>query len=523
MGFYMLLRCTVQSLFERVENLFDIPFGAASNPLRHLGALCLFFLWLLVGTGLYLYIVLDTSIEGVYHSISALSTQPWHVGGVVRTLHRYVSDGFVLVMVLHLVREWAYGRYHGFRFYSWITGVPLIWFSYISGIGGYWIVWDEVAQFSATASAELLDWLPFFNEPVARNFLAPYSVSDRLFTVLVFIHIGVPLMMILGVWVHLNRISRVDYLPSRNLMVGTTITLVVMALMQPAMSGAPANMLVVTPALSLDWFFLFIHPLTEWTSPAFVWTLIFGLTLLLFALPLLPHPRAQPVAVVDAPNCNGCRRCYFDCPYAAVDMVLHPVKRGHQIAVVDADLCASCGICAGSCPSSTPFRSQEKLVTGIDMPHQPVDVMRKELEAQLDALSGAVKLVVFGCASAVDVLTLRRPDTAVMRLQCTGMLPPSFVEYALRSGADGVVVTGCRDGGCDFRLGMEWTRDRLGRRREPHLREMVPLERLRIIPSSRSEHALLAAALVSFRAELESTLTLIDRPHAYTRRTRPHA
>jgi hypothetical protein len=58
------------------------------------------------------------------------------------------------------------------------------------------------------------------------------------------------------------------------------------------------------------------------------------------------------------------------------------------------------------------------------------------------------------------------------------MLPPSFIEYALRSGADGVVVTGCRDGGCEFRLGMEWTRERLTRNREPELRALVPLERI---------------------------------------------
>ena len=208
------MRGNAQSLFEHAENRLDGFFGGADNPLRHLGALGLYFLWILVATGLYLYTVLDTSIEGVYNSIGWLSQEQWYLGGILRSLHRYASDAFVLVMMLHLLREWAYGRYHGFRLYSWVTGVPLIWFAYVSGIGGYWIVWDQMAQFSATATTELLDWLPIFNEPTARNFLAPGSVNDRLFTVLVFIHIGVPLMMILGLWAHVNRISHVDYLPS---------------------------------------------------------------------------------------------------------------------------------------------------------------------------------------------------------------------------------------------------------------------------------------------------------------------
>jgi len=192
------LRGNAQTAFQHIENLFDAPFGGTDNPLRHLGALGLYFLWILIASGLYMYVVLDTSIDGVYNSIGWLSREQWYLGGILRSLHRYASDAFVVVMMLHLVREWAYGRYHGFRLYSWITGVPLIWFAYISAIGGYWIVWDRLAQFSAVATTELLDWLPIFSEPTARNFLAPDSINDRFFTMLIFIHIGVPLMLVLG-------------------------------------------------------------------------------------------------------------------------------------------------------------------------------------------------------------------------------------------------------------------------------------------------------------------------------------
>ncbi|MDP2824162.1 MAG: hydrogenase iron-sulfur subunit [Sulfuritalea sp.] len=512
------LRGNAQTLFERIENFFDAFFGGADNPLRHLGALGLYFLWILVATGLYLYTVLDTSIEGVYTSIGWLSREQWYLGGILRSLHRYASDAFVLVMMLHLLREWAYGRYHGFRLYSWVTGVPLIWLAYISGIGGYWIVWDRLAQFSAIATTELLDWLPFFNEPTARNFLAPDSISDRFFTVLVFIHIGIPLMLILGLWVHVNRISRVDYLPSRRLMLGSLASFLALALIKPALSDAPANLALAPVDSRLDWFILFIHPLTDITSPAAVWTLIFGATILLFALPFLPHPKAQPIAVVDAANCNGCSRCHADCPYEAVTMALHPDKPGHKIAIVDPDLCAGCGICAGSCPSSTPFRSQERLVTGIDMPQQPVDVMRQQLEAQLSRLGGTTRLVVFGCDKGVDVRGLATADTAAISLICTGMLPPSFIEYALRSGVDGIVVTGCREGGCDFRLGMQWTQERLAHQREPHLRSLVPQDRLRLVFASRGESRQLVAAVNEFRTRLATQTVASTRPPAYSRR-----
>jgi coenzyme F420-reducing hydrogenase delta subunit/ferredoxin len=521
-SFHAALRGAAHSVFERAEIAFDGAFGGADNPLRHLGALGLYFLWLLVATGLYLYIVLDTSVEGVYSSIGWLSREQWYLGGVLRSLHRYASDAFVVVMFLHMLREWACGRYHGFRFYSWITGVPLIWLVYMSGIGGYWIVWDQTAQFSAIATTELLDWLPIFSEPSARNFLAPDSINDRFFTILVFIHIGVPLMLILGLWAHVNRISRVDYLPTRRVMLATLGSLLALAVLKPALSAAPANLALVPTAVPLDWFILFLHPLTDITSPAATWTLIFGATLLLFALPFLPHPLAQPIAVVDAPNCNGCSRCHVDCPYEAITMAPHPHKPNHRIAIVDADHCAGCGICAGSCPSSTPFRSQQRLVTGIDMPQQPVDVMRQQLETQLAGLRGSTRLVVFGCDQGADVRALAGGDTAALSLICAGMLPPSFIEYALRSGADGVVVAGCRDGGCEFRLGMEWTRERLARHREPHLRASVPLERIEVVPVARGESAKLAVAVEAFRARVESEPAAFNRPPAYSRKPQHH-
>ncbi len=195
-----------------------------------------------------------------------------------------------------------------------------------------------------------------------------------------------------------------------------------------------------------------------------------------------------------------------------------PTKPGHKIAIVDPDLCASCGICAGSCPSSTPFRSQEKLVTGIDMPQQPVDVIRQDLETQLAQLGGSTRLVVFGCDKGADVRGLAGTDTAAISLLCTGMLPPSFIEYALRSGADGIVITGCHDNGCDFRLGMQWMRERLAHQREPHLRPSVPQDRLQVIHASRGESRQLATAIEEFRKRLASQMVTSTKPPAFSRR-----
>ncbi|HWC45120.1 MAG TPA: hydrogenase iron-sulfur subunit, partial [Casimicrobiaceae bacterium] len=170
----------------------------------------------------------------------------------------------------------------------------------------------------------------------------------------------------------------------------------------------------------------------------------------------------------------------------------------------DPQLCAACGICAGACPSSTPFRSTQILRSGIDLPQHSIGAVRDELDVALASLRGTPALVVFGCDCSSSVGAVQGADTATMSLPCTGMLPPSFVEYALRAGADGVLVTGCREGDCAYRLGDRWTVERFAGRRAPHLRENVARERVRIAWSGRFDAPALRASIGRFREDLRT-------------------
>ena len=518
-----------------LERAFDAAFGSHLNPLRHLGALGFLLLWLLVASGIYLYVMLDTSAAGAYRSIDQLSRAPWYFGGVLRSVHRYATDAFIVVMLVHLLREALLGRYSGFRRFSWLTGVPLLLLAFTSAIGGFWLNWDQLGQFSATATAELLDRLPLFAAPLTRNFLSTAAVSDRLFSLFVFVHLGVPLLLVFGLWFHIQRIARAAVFPPRPLAIGTALTLLALALAAPVTSQAPADLAVVPALLRYDWLLLFVHPLAYATSPAFVWALLAAALFVLFALPFLPQPAAAPIAVVDAANCNGCRRCFDDCPYEAVTMVPHPRSRKRraapsflapprgdgrreaaaleaplsvrQMAQVNADLCASCGICVGACPSSTPFRSVAKLVTGIDMPSAPIGTLRRQLTQGLAAMGDAPhKIVVFGCDHGADVTQLADRDVAAFSLMCTGQLPPSFVEYALRDGAAGALVSTCREGGCAFRLGERWTAERLQGTREPHLRAAVPRDRFALVRAGAGDEGAVRAALQGLRERLATSV-----------------
>jgi coenzyme F420-reducing hydrogenase delta subunit len=83
------------------------------------------------------------------------------------------------------------------------------------------------------------------------------------------------------------------------------------------------------------------------------------------------------------------------------------------------------------------------------------------------------------------------------------MAPPSLFDYIISRGlADGICIAGCAERECHFRLGKEWTRQRIARNRDPMLRERVPRERLKVVWVGPSEALRLDRGLAAFVAEL---------------------
>jgi quinol-cytochrome oxidoreductase complex cytochrome b subunit len=138
----------------------------------------------------YVYVFFDTGVTQAFASIEYMTNEQWYAAGLMRSLHRYGSDALVAVMLLHILREFSRDRYRGVRWFSWVTGIPVLLFIYIAGISGYWLVWDTLAQYVAIVSTEWLDHLPFFGQPVARNFLSPETLENRFFTLMIFMHIA---------------------------------------------------------------------------------------------------------------------------------------------------------------------------------------------------------------------------------------------------------------------------------------------------------------------------------------------
>jgi quinol-cytochrome oxidoreductase complex cytochrome b subunit/coenzyme F420-reducing hydrogenase delta subunit len=500
-----LLKSILRFAFMKVEWLFDRIFTKAWNPFYYLGALGYFYFWVVSGSGLYLYIFFDTGLTEAYDSIEYMTHEQWYLAGVMRSLHRYASDALVVMAMLHLLREFAFDRYRGGRWFSWMTGVPMIWMIFAAGVTGYWLVWDELAQYVAISSTEWLDWLPIFGEPVARNFMSASHLDDRFFTLMIFIHIAVPLILLFIMWFHLQRINYAKVNPERGLAIGTMLMLLVLSFIKPAISHGPADLATVPGSLNIDWFYLWAYPMIEATSQGTVWGFAFFGTILLFAIPWLPPRRKRAVAEVHLENCNGCTRCVVDCPFNAVSMK----KRSdgspfNQEAVVDPDMCVSCGICVGSCPTATPFRRRGELIPGIEMPELTVADMRKRTEQAAAGLKGNNRILAYGCEHAIDPKTLGQDNLASVIMPCVAMLPPSFIDFVLsRDLADGVLITGCRDGECHYRLGARWMEERIAGDRDPRLRKRVDRSRVRKVWAAPTDRKFLSGKITDFASELE--------------------
>jgi coenzyme F420-reducing hydrogenase delta subunit len=137
------------------------------------------------------------------------------------------------------------------------------------------------------------------------------------------------------------------------------------------------------------------------------------------------------------------------------------------------------------------------------MPHFGIQKIRNDVvEAMRQA--GGQKIFVFGCSHGVGkpVTQLDKPGVVGINVECSGMLPPTFIDYALRQGAAGVLVTGCRCGDCYHRLGNEFTRQRLNRERKPELHRKVPSERIRFFMGAEADKAKLHEEIETFHGLL---------------------
>lgn len=487
-----------------IEGFFNRIFSPRFNPLYYLGAIAFFFLWFDFLSGIYLLFYYRISVDDAYKSVEYITKNQWYLGGIMRSIHRYSSDGLMFAMLLHIVREFLNDRFRNWRWVAWVTGVVLMVTFWVEGVTGYWMVWDQRSQVVASISVKFLDFLPIFGEPLSRAFLSNTTVSNLLFIGVIFLHLSLPTLILIAGWMHLVRISRpVVHSPAAlNKAIG--IILIAACIIIPATSQLPADLGIAAARFGIDWFYLPLYPMIASLQARYAWLFTGAGIIVLTFLPWFVKAKRLQKAVVHLETCNGCELCFKDCPYEAIYMRKRTDGRPYEFeAVVAEKKCASCGFCVGACD----FHA-------IDLPDRTEKDINREIENLLRFHSTAPKILVVVCGYGVqmkgfiepEIRALKgMPDTRVMPLPCVAMLQPSMMEHAFKAGADGIFIAGCEVNDCHYREGNKWLEQRILNVRPPVVKKKnISFNKVKVVWLSEIHTKEFFAEIEEFADELKA-------------------
>lgn len=475
-----------------LDYLANKVFTSRWSPLYQSGALALFFLLVVVITGVYLLLFYD--VGSPHESVQAIHDQAW-IGRWIRSLHRYASDAAVVAIAFHILKMVTTGRTWGKRVRAWVSGWILFFGITACGWTGFLLVWDVQAQWLALEASRIIDIIPLFSAPLQRIFTTGELPSSFFFSIL-FLHVAVPLGLLALYLVHVSRVARPTHQPPRPMRLLALCGLVTISLLWPFGVEASADPTRLLGTVQIDLFFTALLPVFSRLPAWGVWLLTIVASLsLLVGVPLATRPKRKPEpSWVDWDLCTGCTTCYLDCPYEAISMVkrtgetVADSRRSELVAQVNPDLCVSCGICAGSC---APMGVGPPGRTGRD---QLLTVKKWFMEN--DPKNG---LVVIAC----DKSFAKLPEPNLYLVGCIGSLHTSVIEWLIRKGVAGVFILSCPARDCHNREGPKWANERIYENREAELQERVDRRRVRVAAFAGTESIMARIEIETFRNELE--------------------
>lgn len=447
--------------FTRVETAINHVWGERNNFFYYLGSLPIILLFVLLFTGLFLFIYYNMSASSSYESVKYMTEQTL-LGRFMRNLHRYAADAMMFFVILHLLRVLFEEKFENHRKLAWITGLIILALLVVQGISGYILPLDTTSRYVMEKTSEVLASLKVFGDTLPRSFSSPALLGKWIMWVMLIVHLIIPLFFVLLIFIHLLRISRAKIFPPKQITFVFLAVLVAYTLLFPLAMAGKAEAEKMPELTQPDWFYLFVAPIFGSRFSLYGGAALGIVTLGLFFLPWLVRRRKIVPAAVIADKCTGCGLCAIDCPYQAMHMVERSEipaggeKRHKYLVSIDTDLCSGCGICAGSCTYDAITFASASSTPG------PIEV--------------AGKWAVVVCQSRAHTLrTARLPDVALTVMPCSGRLGVSLAEEIRAAGAKGIVVGACPEGDCWYREGNHWLADRIALERKPNFRR-VPAE-----------------------------------------------
>ena len=275
------------------------PIRVPANALRYthtfgLGGISLVLFLILVSTGVLMIFVYEPSPERAYQSIVFMQ-QEILFGRLIRGMHYWSANLLIAAAMLHMLRVFLTGAFHGPRQSNWIIGLCLLFLILLSGFTGYLLPWDQISYWAITICTEMLGYVPGIGQTLQRVILGGTEISSATLINFHALHtIVVPLSLaILMTW-HFWRVrlaggvviphnpgddpkAAMDYVPfAPNLLqreIAVTLILIAFVLVIAIVFGAPlgelANPGVSPNPAKAPWYFLGFQELLQHFHPLF--------------------------------------------------------------------------------------------------------------------------------------------------------------------------------------------------------------------------------------------------------------
>jgi len=483
-----LLAAGLHPLARTLDKLYRSEF----NPLYRSGTLAIGMLIVLLVTGLYL--LLFYSVSTPYESITRIQSQAW-LGRWIRAMHRYATDIAIVATVFHILQILIQGRSWGPRILAWVSGVLLLGALMFSTWTGYVMVWDQHGQWLAEAGARLGATAPFLHDTLIRTFSGAEPLTASFFFMNLFLHVAIPLVMVLGIWIHTAHLAKPRWLPHAATFMPLTIALLVVSVFLSAPLLQKADLFHLTGRIPVDLFSSFWLPLVEAAGGGVTLGVMAACSLLVLLVPWWwQGNRDVGPAAVDSASCIGCSKCSRDCPFEAITM--SPRSDGSRLllSVVNSDRCVECGLCVASCDDRA-----------ISLPGQTYAAQIKEMEdliASISNLDETMPVLVYcrtnpGIERSVSRLRGQFPGLICYGVRCAGVLHADAMSHLLKY-VPGVLLVTCPGENCTNRWGYELAQARMSNRRKPGLESADERARIRVVALSGHEHRAMASALTEY-------------------------